>query len=845
MGSSFHRPAFFYQRAPGHIQRASSLSLAVLLVFCSSLRAHAQNTRSYSSAGQDSAFVNLVTTALGSGQLVSPLLGCGLNASSASGFQECTGACGSCLHNKSADMAALLGDLIVQDTTALADICARQPKPPISFQILLHGTSWINLLNYAAAGSRTPWSSQVDAGMVMLPIPTANLTYTECGKVGSSNGPPVSVLDGTPQNVQGNSVEHAAASYTGISPWVNAQYWENGEMGASVNASGPPFGPVYPRTQLLLVYRADWFSELGLTPPATWEELVQLAAALSSLPGFHTTRYARDSPLDVQQGPGIKYSRPGYNFSSWPEEGSTPSVLERMREGPELSNSHLMNRWPLCLDLGLYCKSGDLLAAITASMLQANGSAQNPYLDPATLRPLVDGPAAAGFARALRIHRALAALATPDVPGLENVTLRSCSVINRAFALGACAMTIEWDALFPWAYGVPAFFSDPPLLGRPGDVRGNVGFAPLPGSTHVVDRATGALTACDAALCPHARGELVTTYTSSPAATTNSSSSSAPAGSEPMVVPSYAKLGPAEQYGVARRSSAASVNRAPFSAQLTGLDAFSCGGPGISSDLVGAIQQFMIASLVPMSGLINVMGNVMRGPYTAANASGYFHHPYFTRAAATNNSTLQSVGRRLMRGLKQAGAAAGVDEVAVPPPLPSFEPYLPSWTFGIIPPPIYNISLHVDDSRRLFEATFRARYQYRANQAPQVVLPKQATAWYRMSVEQGLIHYYTGANATIDSLAAGLVSRAEYVFGLSGPAAVRQMLWQTTGYAPPVPYVPDDSSKDSKAGLIAAIVASISVALVMALVGLAGLYYVQYSQHKTLLGQIRPPKAGP
>jgi hypothetical protein len=115
-----------------------------------------------------------------------------------------------------------------------------------------------------------------------------------------------------------------------------------------------------------------------------------------------------------------------------------------------LSNAHLSKRWPLCLDLAPYCKSGDLLAAITASILQANGTAQNPYLDPVTLRPLVDGPEAAGFRRALQIHRALAALATPDVPGLENVTLLSCAVISRAFQLGSCAMTIDWEAVITW-----------------------------------------------------------------------------------------------------------------------------------------------------------------------------------------------------------------------------------------------------------------------------------------------------------------------------------------------------------------------------------------------------------
>jgi hypothetical protein len=85
----------------------------------------------------------------------------------------------------------------------------------------------------------------------------------------------------------------------------------------------------------------------------------------------------------------------------------------------------------------------------------------------------------------------------------------------------------------------------------------------------------------------------------------------------------------------------------------------------------------------------------------------------------------------------------------------------------------------------------------------------------------------------------------DYAFSLSNPATVRQMLWQTTGYTPPSPAMPAEDKKSSKAGLIAAIVAPVSVALVMALAGLGVLYYAQNTQHRTLLGQIRPPKAGP
>ncbi len=53
-----------------------------------------------------------------------------------------------------------------------------------------------------------------------------------------------------------------------LPPWAS-EWWENSAFGHS-DSQGFPVGLVYPRSQLLLYYRADWFAQLGVTPPATW-----------------------------------------------------------------------------------------------------------------------------------------------------------------------------------------------------------------------------------------------------------------------------------------------------------------------------------------------------------------------------------------------------------------------------------------------------------------------------------------------------------------------------------------------------------------------------------------------
>lgn len=108
-------------------------------------------------------------------------------------------------------------------------------------------------------------------------------------------------------------------------------------------------------------------------------------------------------------------------------------------------------------------------------------------------------------------------------------------------------------------------------VGRPQDVPGNVGWAPLPGSPVMLDRTTGILTPCTPSLCPHSHRERVRTYNSTALLAQNNSnnrSSSTENGTDSL--PAYPIL-PAnamDKAGVVRSSKIEHVNRAPFSAQV-------------------------------------------------------------------------------------------------------------------------------------------------------------------------------------------------------------------------------------------------------------------------------------
>ncbi|GFH06078.1 guanylate cyclase domain-containing protein [Haematococcus lacustris] len=188
---------------------------------------------------------------------------------------------------------------------------------------------------------------------------------------------------------------------------------------------------------LVMFYRRDLFSALGLAPPDTWEQLLQLATntSLWTQAAVVNTLGSRAPSAQASSGLGAAGTRPA---------------------APAFSG--------LCLPLKANCTGAFLLMNIWASLTQYLGLDQGLHFEPLTMQPLVDSPA---MDEAMRLYARLAAAASPD-------SLTTCGPLHPAFLAGSCAITVGWDHYFSYTASQP--------------VSGSVGVAPLPGSTRVWDR---------------------------------------------------------------------------------------------------------------------------------------------------------------------------------------------------------------------------------------------------------------------------------------------------------------------------------------------------------------------
>jgi multiple sugar transport system substrate-binding protein len=121
---------------------------------------------------------------------------------------------------------------------------------------------------------------------------------------------------------------------------------------------------------------------------------------------------------------------------------------------------------------------------IAASMIQSKGTAEGAFFDLETMEPLVDN---AAFRKALEIYDATTAFGPPDELNLDVGDTRSL------FTSGRCALSIDWGDIGTLAI-------DP----ETSVVMDMTGAMILPGSTQVLDRATGELVDCDETTCPYA-----------------------------------------------------------------------------------------------------------------------------------------------------------------------------------------------------------------------------------------------------------------------------------------------------------------------------------------------------
>lgn len=121
---------------------------------------------------------------------------------------------------------------------------------------------------------------------------------------------------------------------------------------------------------------------------------------------------------------------------------------------------------------------------IAASLVQSQGTSQGTFFDTETMEPLVNNEA---FAKALEIYNATTEFGPPDELNLDVGDTRGL------FTSGRCALSLDWGDI-----GTLAIDPDTSV------VMDKTGAMILPGSTEVLDRATGKLVPCDEETCPYA-----------------------------------------------------------------------------------------------------------------------------------------------------------------------------------------------------------------------------------------------------------------------------------------------------------------------------------------------------
>jgi multiple sugar transport system substrate-binding protein len=124
------------------------------------------------------------------------------------------------------------------------------------------------------------------------------------------------------------------------------------------------------------------------------------------------------------------------------------------------------------------------VTSITGNFIQTQGTSQGVFFDTETMAPLVNNDA---FKKGLQIYVDTGKYGPPDEINLDVGDTRAL------FTTGRCALTLDWGDIGTLAI-------DPTTS----KVQDKVGAVIIPGSSEVLDRASGKLVACDATTCPHA-----------------------------------------------------------------------------------------------------------------------------------------------------------------------------------------------------------------------------------------------------------------------------------------------------------------------------------------------------
>ena len=137
-----------------------------------------------------------------------------------------------------------------------------------------------------------------------------------------------------------------------------------------------------------------------------------------------------------------------------------------------------------CISMKRNAQAYWFIYSVAGAFIQTQGTSQGVFFNTDNMQPLVQNDA---FAKAMDTYKQMLQYGPPDQLN-EDV-----GATRGNFTSGRCALSMDWGDIGPLAV-------DPTTS----KVQDKVGAVILPGSTQVLDRASGKLVACDATTCPDA-----------------------------------------------------------------------------------------------------------------------------------------------------------------------------------------------------------------------------------------------------------------------------------------------------------------------------------------------------
>ena len=181
----------------------------------------------------------------------------------------------------------------------------------------------------------------------------------------------------------------------------------------------------------MLYYRTDVLADAGLEPPRTWEDYLEVAAAI----------HGKDMNGDGEADYG--------------------SCIFKKRNA----------------------QSYFAVQSMAASRVQSKGTAEGLYFDTETMKPKINN---AAWKKAFEIYQETGKYGPPDELNQDIGDTRGLVISGR------CGLAIDWGDIGPLSIEEGSAIKD------------KVGAVMMPGSSEVLDTATGELVACNAETCPHA-----------------------------------------------------------------------------------------------------------------------------------------------------------------------------------------------------------------------------------------------------------------------------------------------------------------------------------------------------